>query len=399
MGAHRWKTKLINGDNVALKVFISYAKEDRESAERYYELLAKEGASPWVDFKHLLPGQNWEAEIERAFSDANVVVLLLSKRSVTKRGFVQREANDAIERLRYKQLTDIYVIPLLLEPCEVPTHIAARLQYVDLNVSGAWDQVKAALRLASEQQSIELEHGIVAGPLNVFTERIEDNWEGLPGHNIEIEYPRFQSSSRPDVAKELSALFAGRAYADLIDARQKPWEQDPDFFKTRGAAAVNGWWENFAIVHATDRFLSLTYDVGLYYAGAAHPNYYYVTYNFEYVDKVRKLELTDFFTDSQGAIKRISEICIHELSKEYWHRTGEAPSDSQIESIKNGAGEDASNFRTYTVNADRFTFLFSTGHVSGHAMGRWSVDVSFYELLSYLREDGPHLHAVASYSL
>lgn len=176
---------------MALKVFISYAKEDRESAERYYEQLAKEGASPWVDFKHLLPGQNWEAEIDRAFSDANVVVLLLSKRSVTKRGFVQREANDAIDRLRYKQPTDIYVIPLLLEPCEVPTHIASRLQYVDLNVPGAWDQVKAALRLASAQQSIELEHGVIAGPFNAFTERIEDNWEGLPGHNIEIEYPRF----------------------------------------------------------------------------------------------------------------------------------------------------------------------------------------------------------------
>lgn len=378
---------------MALKVFISYAKEDRESAERYYELLARDGVSPWVDFKHLLPGQNWEAEIERAFSDANVVVLLLSKRSVTKRGFVQREANDAIDRLRYKQPTDIYVIPLLVEPCEVPTHIAARLQYVDLSVPGAWDQVRAALRLASEQQSIEMEHGVVAGPFNVFTERIEDNWKGLPGHNIEIEYPRFESASRPDVAKELSVAFAGRAYNNLIDARQKPWDQQPDFFKTRGDAAVNGWWENFTIVHATERFLSLTYDVGLYYAGAAHPNYYFATYNFEFQDKVRKLELHDFFSNPQGALKRISEICIHELSKEFWHRTGETPSGSQIDSFKTGAGEDAANFRAFTVSADRFTFLFSSGHVSGYAMGRWSVEVSFYELLDYLRENGPHIYA------
>jgi len=376
---------------VALKVFISYAKEDRESAERYYEQLAKEGASPWVDFKHLLPGQNWEAEIDRAFSDANVVVLLLSKRSVTKRGFVQREANDAIDRLRYKQPTDIYVIPLLLEPCEVPTHIASRLQYVDLNVPGAWDQVRAALRLASEQQSIELEHGVIAGPFNAFTERIEDNWEGLPGHNIEIEYPRFESSLRPDVAKELSALFAGRAYRSLIDARQKSWDQQPDFFKTRGAAAVNGLWENFVIVHSTDRFLSLTYDIGLYYAGAAHPNYYSTTYNFEFLDKVRKLEFLDFFSDPHGAVKRISEICIHELSKEYWHRTGETPSSSAIDSFKTGADEDPNHFRTFTVSADRFTFLF--GYVSGYALGRWSVEVSFYELLGYLRENGPHVYA------
>lgn len=88
-----------------LKVFISYAREDREKALHYYDLFAKEGVSPWIDVKHLLPGQNWEAEIDRALNDANVVVLLLSKHSVTKRGFVQREANDAIERLRYKQPT------------------------------------------------------------------------------------------------------------------------------------------------------------------------------------------------------------------------------------------------------------------------------------------------------
>lgn len=182
-----------------LKVFVSYAKEDRGLALHYYDLLAQEGASPWIDEKHLLPGQNWEAEIEKAFSDANVVVLLLSNKSVNKRGFVQREANDAIERLRYKQPTDIYVIPLLLETCEVPAHIAGRLQYVNLSTPRAWDQVRASLKLAAEQQSIELAQGQNIGPFRVFTERLEDQWRGAPGHDIKIEYPRFESASRPDL--------------------------------------------------------------------------------------------------------------------------------------------------------------------------------------------------------
>lgn len=96
---------------MSLKIFISYAKEDRAQALIYFNRLSEEGFHPWIDINKLLPGQNWEAEIERAFSDANVVILLLSKNSVSKRGFVQREANDAIERLRYKHPTDIYVIP------------------------------------------------------------------------------------------------------------------------------------------------------------------------------------------------------------------------------------------------------------------------------------------------
>jgi hypothetical protein len=159
---------------MTLKAFISYAREDQERALHYYGLLEKEGVSPWIDVKHLLPGQNWEAEISRAFGEANIVILLLSPRSISKRGFVQREANDAIERLRYKQPTDIYVIPLLLEACEVPTQIAGRLQYVDLTTDGAWDQVRAALHVASEQQSLQLEQGASHGPFTVFTERLQE---------------------------------------------------------------------------------------------------------------------------------------------------------------------------------------------------------------------------------
>ena len=379
---------------MTLKVFISYAKEDRERALHYYDLLAQEGVSPWLDVKHLLPGQNWEAEIERAFSDANVVVLLLSKCSVTKRGFVQREANDAIERLRYKQPTDIYVIPLLLEPCEVPRHIASRLQYVDLGTPGAWDQVKASLRLAAEQQSIELANGLAIGPYNVFTENVHEQWEGMPGHDINIDYPRFVSTSKPTIAEELSALFTGRAFSTLIKSRQKPWEQSPQYFSSKYApSAMNGRWDRFGVVHATDRLLSLTYEVGWYGAGAAHPNSFFETYNFACLDRLYKLKLDDFFLNATKAIRRISEVCVHELAKEYWHRTETKPGEDQINWFKKGAGEDVANFSAFTVSADHFTFLFAPYQVSAYAMGRWSADISFYDLLDSLKPDGPHLFA------
>lgn len=379
---------------MSLKVFVSYAKEDRDRVLRYYDLLVQEGAWPWVDIKNLLPGQNWEAEIEKAFSDANVVILFLSKNSVTKRGFVQREANDAIERLRYKQPTDIYVIPLLLEACDVPSHIASRLQYIDLGTSGAWDQVRASLKLAAEQQSIELLQGISAGPFRVFTERLQEQWKAFPGHDISVEYPRFESTSRAEIAKELSAFFAGRAARTLIESRQNPWDQSPDLFSNAHEFfATNGRWDDFGIVHATKKLLSLTYNVGYYGAGAAHPNSHFETYNFTLADRLLRLKLEDFFSDSVKALKRVSELCIHELSKEYWVRVGEKPDEEQIKWFKDGAGENYDNFAAFTVSQDRFTFLFSPYQVSAYALGRWSADVSFYDLLETLKPDGPHLFA------
>lgn len=376
-----------------LKVFISYAKEDRDSALHYYDLLMQEGASPWLDEKKLLPGQNWEAEIERAFSDANVVVLLISKRSVTKRGFVQREANEAINRLRYKQPTDIYVIPLLLEPCDVPNHIADRLQYVDLGTSGAWDQVKASLRIAAEQQSIEFSQGVSVGPFRMFKERLQEKWAALPGHDIDIDYPRFESASKADVANQLSAYFAGRAFRTLIESRQKPWNQSPDVFSKYPGVATNDRWDGFGVVHATDRLLSIAYEIGWYGVGAAHPNANFETYNFSYADRLLRLNLNDFFSDTKNALTRISDLCIRELAKEYWQRIGSKPDEEQLARFKSGAGPQSENFVAFTVGFDRFTFLFPPYQVSAYALGRWSADVFFYDLLDVLKSDGPHLYA------
>ncbi|WP_224795343.1 TIR domain-containing protein [Pseudomonas fluorescens] len=380
---------------VSLKIFLSYAKEDKDVALKYYDLLAHEGMRPWIDQKHILPGQNWEAEIDKAFQDAHVIILLLSKKSVDKRGFVQREANDAIERLRYKKPTDIYVIPLLLEPCDVPSNISGRLQYVDISTTGAWEQVKASLLLAAEQQSIELANGLDAGPFSIFSEVLQDYWEGAPGHDIKIGYPRFESATRHEAAKELSLFFGGRATRALIESRQKPWDQMPDYFPEPGSyMSLNGRWDDYGVVHATDQFLSLTYEVSWYGAGAAHPNSHYETYNFSMPERLQLLTLDDFFTNQDGAVQRISELCIAELCREHWRRFGEKPDDQQLEWFNSGAGAKASNFNTFAVDADHFTFLFSPYEVAAFACGRWSVDISFYDLLDYLKVDGPHLLAV-----
>lgn len=376
---------------MTLKVFVSYAKEDRDRALPYYDRLLDAGASPWMDVKHLLPGQNWEAEIERAFSDAHVVVLLLSPRSVSKRGFVQREANDAIERLRYKQPTDIYVIPLLLEPCEVPSNISNRLQYVDLTTPGAWEQVSSSLKLAAQQQSLDLRSGVLTGPFRMFTDVVEDQWDGAPGHDIKVEYPRFESTVKPELARELSEFFAGRARRVVVESRQLPWDQTPEYFQNAsGFFATNGRWDNFGVVNATDRLLSLTYEVGWYGAGAAHPNSHFETYTFCLLERLHIVGLSEFFTNTAAAMDIISKACTTELAREYWSRTGEKPDQDSLTWFETGAGPKFENFSAFTVSPDHFTFLFAPYQVGPYSMGRWGVDVSFYDLLDVLKPNGPH---------
>ncbi|MNZ37965.1 hypothetical protein D3C78_554260 [compost metagenome] len=376
---------------MTLKVFISYSKEDRSFALDYFAKISTEGASPWMDDQKLLPGQRWEFEIDRALKDANLIVLLLSPRSVNKRGFVQREAQDAIEQLRYKKEDDIYILPLVIEPCEVPSFISGKLQYIEMTSPDAWGRVQQALALAAEQQQIELQRGSVAGLLRVFPEKLADERPGFPGYEVTIEYPRFASVQVPAAAQELSMFFAGRAAKSLIGWRGKPWEQNAGLFPYEEEfPPSNTLWEGFGIAHSTEKILSLTCNTSYFYAGAAHGNSGFETFTFALEDSVRQLDLQDFFADPDGALQVISKVCIGALCREFWERIGEKPDQGQLDWFTSGAGPEWGNFHAFNVNPDGFTFLFPPYQVSAYAFGTWSADVAFYDLLDYLRPNGPH---------
>jgi hypothetical protein len=377
---------------MTLKVFISYASEDSVSANDLYEKLKAEGFSPWMDKRHLLPGENWNWEIEKAFNSANVILLLLSKTSVTKRGNIQREINDALEKLKYKLIDDIYLIPLVIEPCLVPDSISLKVHYVDIQNAEWWNQIMSSLKKAATQQSIELKEGVKFGQFNVFTEKVEEKIPGSPGHDISIDYPKFTSLLQPKTAKELTDFFVGRAAEVLINSRSKSWDQD-EYLKVSedpsSFRSVDGRWDSFATLFANQNLLSLTYEIGIYEAGAAHPNYGFETFNFIISDGVRRVLLRDFFSDELKAVSIISNFCLDQLGQEYFERTGELPDECQLDWFKKGASAEIDNFLAFTLSDKEFTFLFAPYQVSSYALGRWSVTVPFSELEDVFKINGP----------
>ncbi|HGN0917901.1 TPA: TIR domain-containing protein [Pseudomonas aeruginosa] len=372
------------------KVFISYAKEDRDQALKFYEKLVHEGVTPWLDVKNILPGQNWEAEIDKGLREAHVVMLLLSNNSVNKRGFVQREANESIARLVYKKLTDIYILPLILDDCEVPDHISGKVQYLDMRQAGAWERVFQSLKLAAEQQSLEYNKGMSVGPFSVFTKSISEQKDGSPGHDISVDYPVFESTVLSQACNELNYIFLGRAVEVLSSSRSRSWDQDTELFPVADGRSSNSRWDSFGVVYASENLISLTYEIGWYAAGAAHPNSYFQTYNFSLAQGISRLELEDFFVNMEQALHSIGKLCVDELCREYWRRNGEKPDETQLEWFKSGTAPHSSNFANFNIHSDHFTFLFPPYQVSAYAQGRWAVDVHFYDVLDHLSPIGPH---------
>lgn len=113
-------------------VFISYAKEDGDFAERLYHDLQQAGVKPWMDTRDLIPGQPWQLAIKSAINECSYFLAVLSSRSVAKRGYVQKEVRYALEIADELPEDKIYIIPVRLDNCEPSFEGLRRLHRADL---------------------------------------------------------------------------------------------------------------------------------------------------------------------------------------------------------------------------------------------------------------------------
>lgn len=113
-----------------LRVFLCHASQDKPAVWKLHRYLKGHGISPWLDQADLLPGQNWEVEIPKALFNSDVILVCLSKNSVNKEGYVQKEIVFALDKAMEKPQGTIFIIPVKLEECDVPKRLSP-YQWVD----------------------------------------------------------------------------------------------------------------------------------------------------------------------------------------------------------------------------------------------------------------------------
>jgi tetratricopeptide (TPR) repeat protein len=132
-------------DNIMARVFISYCREDFAEVARLRDALVAEGFEVWWD-NDLLPGQDWKYEIREAIKRSSAVILCLSARALERtRTYIYPEALDAIAAYRQCRPGEIFLIPVRLSQCEIPsieidhTRNLDRLHCVDLFPTNRWE--------------------------------------------------------------------------------------------------------------------------------------------------------------------------------------------------------------------------------------------------------------------
>jgi len=134
----------------SLHVFLCHSSEDKHIVKRLYDQLENERwIDPWLDEKKILPGQDWNLEIEKAMRTADNIIILLSNSSITKEGYVQKEIRRSVDIAEEKPEGTLFIIPLRLEPCEVPRRLS-NYQWVDYYKDNAYNRLLLSLNTRAQ---------------------------------------------------------------------------------------------------------------------------------------------------------------------------------------------------------------------------------------------------------
>ena len=134
------------------RIFLCHASEDKVAVRDIYQRLrAIEGFEPWLDEEDLLLGQVWEREIPRALKASEFILIFLSRNSVAKRGYVQREMKLALDALQEVPEGTIHTIPVRLDECPVPEQLQ-RYHYANLFDARGFERLVRAIRAGLSQR-------------------------------------------------------------------------------------------------------------------------------------------------------------------------------------------------------------------------------------------------------
>ena len=146
------------------QVFIAYSFKDSSHAKKLAQDLRSKGLRVWLAEEQIRPGDNIQKKINEALQTSGYLLALLSRASLSSEG-VKNEFQMAL--LRESQGKWPRVIPVLIEPIDIPVDIRGKL-YVDLTgdydsgvqkiVSGITDaHVMASIENETANKSIEVD--------------------------------------------------------------------------------------------------------------------------------------------------------------------------------------------------------------------------------------------------
>lgn len=368
-----------------MKVFLSYAKEDKDFVLECYEELKRKNFNPWMDEHDLLPGQAWDECIKANMQDTDVVLVFMSSDSVSKVGYVQRELKYFVDKRKDYPEGFIYLIPIQLDKCQVPNTIASEIQFININrdlQSQEWTKVLRSLDLASKQRNIERINEDSTKP-RIELKEISESVTSFTGYEFNSNYPVIKAAH--DNFKEVNELIYSVVIDQLIHLRQRFFEEPLEIERENNEPTFRDIYDtliNADIGYVRNNFVSFIFT-NYFYTGGAHGNHHFFTRNF-YVNNGKAILINyNLLFHSENILEAeafIKSYCYEDLLAQIAYRS--EFDDFDKEWVKQGSEQIDSN--TILIKEYGLEIFFAPYTVTAYAFGDFKVEIPFYKLSKYL---------------
>ncbi len=192
-----------------MQVFICYARADIQFASQLVENLADYDLTVWMDMRSIPHGSNWDIEVQKGLDGSDLMLVLLTPSSAASQN-VADEWSYFIEKNKP-------IVPLLVEPCEVPFRLSRR-QRVDFtyDYKSGFQQLLQAIGSPPllDPESTQQIRALPRTPKPSATEAVSSGYSAPKSAGVASSAPASISATKSPVALEVGVKLLPIIWSD-----------------------------------------------------------------------------------------------------------------------------------------------------------------------------------------
>ena len=250
-----------------------------------------------------------------------------------------------------------------------------------VQLAGFWYKPNQKDSDKSTAFSVHEEPITLSGDAEIIAKQIKEKNKEL-NYEIDADYPQVTGGNNPNFEKFnqlVRAVVTKKVTEFKKDVQPKEGDEAPPEGSMGSDIGVG-----YEVALARDDVISIEFDVGSYYQGAAHPNTYTETVNYD-LKNGKQLKLSDLFKPGAKYLQALAAYSIADLKKQSKAKDN-ALEDSEIQ---NGAGPTAQNYRSWKITRKGVGINFDSYQVGPYAAGPWYVIVPYANLKDVINPEGP----------
>src|SRR5690349_18053929 len=248
-------------------------------------------------------------------------------------------------------------------------------------LAGFWSKPGQKETDKSTAFSVHEEPIMFSGDAEIVAKSIKENSKQLY-YEIDVQYPQITGGANPNFEKFnqlVRALVTKKVAEFKKDVQPKEGDEPPPEGSMGSDIGIG-----YEVALARDDLISVEFDVGSYYQGAAHPNTYTETVNYD-LKNGKQINLSDLFKPGSKYLQTLAQYCMADLKKQSKAKDDMLPDDE----IQSGAGPSAKNYRSWKITKKGLGINFDAYQVGPYAAGPQYVLVPYANLKDMISTEGP----------